>query len=58
MACQKQGNFVTFILFLKIEGAWLNCEQSQDSSSFSVQEVQTQKLRHSDFGNLLEITNQ
>jgi phosphoribulokinase len=51
---QKQGDFVPCSLFLKIEGAWLNSEQSQVSSSYGVQGVQTQKLRHSDFGYLLE----
>jgi hypothetical protein len=57
MTYHKEGYFVTCSLVLKTEAAWLNSEQSQGSSSFGVQEVQTKRLLHSDFGNLLEITN-
>jgi hypothetical protein len=55
MTKQKPGDLVTCSLFLIIEGARLNLEQSQGSSSFNIQTVQTQKLRHTDFRYLLEI---
>lgn len=37
--------------------AWLIPEKSQGSFSSGGQQLETQKLRHSDFGHLLEITS-